>query len=256
MNLPALLRKAVGNAGFDLAFGSNGEWQLIGVSGTEHTVWILPSSLGAVLAVAHKQLLQEFSATTWFEVPLPRNAVGAVRCQSAAELYSALRRVQTLLAQLPPAPLQRFAHRLASIDSTETEALLKQRIGQDLFRDMLLDYWDGRCALTGLQLPELLRASHAKPWKSCADAERLDVYNGLLLAVHLNALFDRGYMTFDDEGSPLFSRSLNAEAKLLLIGSIDLHRKIRLVEAHRPYIAYHRQHVFRNGVEAPITIST
>lgn len=38
----------------------------------------------------------------------------------------------------------------------------------------------------------LLRASHAKPWKDSSDAEHLDVYNGLLLAVHLDALFDRG----------------------------------------------------------------
>jgi hypothetical protein len=46
MTLPALLRKAAGDAGFDLPLGFDGEWQRMGVSGTRHIVWILPSSAG------------------------------------------------------------------------------------------------------------------------------------------------------------------------------------------------------------------
>lgn len=58
-----------------------------------------------------------------------------------------------------------------------------QRVGQDIFRQGLMECWESRCAITGLAIPELLRASHIKPWADCAtDAERLDVYNGLLLA--------------------------------------------------------------------------
>jgi len=60
----------------------------------------------------------------------------------------------------------------------------------------LLDLWEGRCAVTGLAVPELLRASHIKPWADCeTDAERLDVYNGFLLAPHLDAAFDLGFIT-------------------------------------------------------------
>jgi hypothetical protein len=74
-----------------------------------------------------------------------------------------------------------------------------QRVGQDLFRDGLLDYWDGICAVTGLAVPELLRASHIKPWVDCdTDAERLDLFNGLLLAPKLDAAMDRGFITIDD----------------------------------------------------------
>ncbi|MDC0682621.1 HNH endonuclease signature motif containing protein [Sorangium atrum] len=50
--------------------------------------------------------------------------------------------------------------------------------------------------MTGLAVPALLRASHIKPWADCeTDAERLDVYNGILLAPHLDAAFDRGFIT-------------------------------------------------------------
>ncbi len=250
MILPPLLRKAVGDAGFDLGLGSDDEWVRFGVSGTEHAVWVLPSGAGAVFAVTAPPLLQEFTPLAWAEVPLPPGAAGAVRCRSAQELYVALRRLRVLLDQLPPAPQQRFAQRLASVASTEVEALVKQRVGQDLFREMLIEYWGGRCALTGLDVPELLRASHAKPWKDSNDRERLDVYNGLLLAVHLDVLFDRGFLTFDEDGAAVFSSQLSDHARRLLLGA-DLQRgAVRLVAGHQPYMAYHRRHVFRDARDA------
>lgn len=51
--------------------------------------------------------------------------------------------------------------------------------------------------------PELLRTSHTKPWADCdTDAELLDVLNGLPLASHLDAAFDRGFITVADDGGP------------------------------------------------------
>lgn len=59
--------------------------------------------------------------------------------------------------------------------TTEAERLVVQRVGQNLFRQALLDFWHGQCAVTGLAVPELLRASHIKPWAQCAtDNERLE----------------------------------------------------------------------------------
>ena len=81
-----------------------------------------------------------------------------------------------------------------------------QRIGQDIFRKALLAYWNGRCPLTGIADPELLRASHIKPWSACeTDAERLDVHNGLLLSALWDAAFDKGLVTFADDGTPILS---------------------------------------------------
>ena len=55
--------------------------------------------------------------------------------------------------------------------------MVRQRVGQNKFRDAMLDYWGGACAVTGVAIPEVLRASHAKPWAECGtDAERLDVF--------------------------------------------------------------------------------
>lgn len=66
--------------------------------------------------------------------------------------------------------------------------MVVQRAGQDLFRQGLLDFWEGRCAVTGLAVPELLQSSHIKPWADCdTDSERLDIWNGFLLAPHLDA---------------------------------------------------------------------
>lgn len=55
--------------------------------------------------------------------------------------------------------------------------------------------------LTGISDTALLRASHIIPWKDCAsDRERLDVHNGLLLSALWDAAFDRGLVTFGDDG--------------------------------------------------------
>lgn len=251
MTLPALLRKAAGDAGFDLIFDSDGEWQRVGVSGTSSAVWILPSGVGAQFAVADEVILREFGETTWTDVPLPSGAAGAVRCRTAEDLHRALSRVRVLFAQLPPAPQERFAQRLAAVDSTETEALVKQRVGQGLFREMLMEYWGGRCAVTGLDVPELLRASHAKPWKESDDRERLDVYNGLLLAVHLDALFDKGLITFEADGALRRSPQLTTDALDLLVQDSGSMMVERLTDMHQPYLAYHRSYVFRSSQGAP-----
>src|SRR5690606_935674 len=129
-----------------------------------------------LLALEHAAAPAEFQPTGWRPVALPAGAGRAVRCKTPADLYDALRRVRVLLAQKPPLPERRFEERLRAISSTEAEAVVRQRIGQDLFRELLMDYWGGRCAVTGLDVSGLLRASHAKPWKDATDAERLDVY--------------------------------------------------------------------------------
>ncbi len=129
--------------------------------------------------------------------------------------------------------------------TTEAERLVVQRVGQEIFRRGLLDFWDGRCAITGLDVPELLRASHIKPWADCAtDSERLDVFNGLLLAPHLDAAFDAGFITIAEHGSVLVSRDLS-RAALRALG-LDLSLTVEgLGGAHERYLPWHRAHVFR-----------
>ncbi|MFN3260760.1 MAG: HNH endonuclease [Pikeienuella sp.] len=125
--------------------------------------------------------------------------------------------------------------------ATEAEQLVIRRIGQDVFRESLMRYWGGRCPMTGVAEPELLRASHIIPWAQCeSDVARLDVHNGLLLSALWDAAFDSGLATFDDTGTPLFSTRLSEEARARLTTLAPL----PLTEAHRAYMAWHRQEVF------------
>ena len=120
-----------------------------------------------------------------------------------------------------------------------------QRVGQEVFRAGLLDYWEGRCAITGLAVPELLRASHIKPWADCeTDSERLDVFNGLLLAPHLDAAFDRGFITVEDDGAVVVAQALDAGARQVL-GLTATLRVAGLVKQHLKYLPWHRTKPFK-----------
>jgi len=79
-------------------------------------------------------------------------------------LHAALNRVYKLGVSLPDAPLLRFRAQTARLpQTTEAERLVVQRIGQDIFRAALMDYWGGRCPITGIIDPALLRALHIVP---------------------------------------------------------------------------------------------
>jgi putative restriction endonuclease len=173
---------------------------------------------------------------------------GAIGLQGYAALYEALSLASARARTLPNRVAEEFRQETATLPrSTEAERLVVQRVGQGIFRSALLDYWRGRCCVTGLALPELLRASHIKPWAECgSDDERLDVFNGLLLAPHLDALFDAGWVTFDDDGMVLVSTALPSDAAMLL-GVSSTWRVVSMASAHRSYLAYHRGHVFRQS---------
>src|SRR5690606_31477276 len=135
-----------------------------------------------------------------------------------SSLHRLVRRAFQLSRTLPNELLHAFQKQVASMPrATEIERLQIQRVGQDLFRQGLLELWEGRCAVTGLAIPELLRASHIKPWADCAtDAERLDVHNGLLLNPNLDLAFDRGFITFADSGDIVISPSVSGHAQVAL----------------------------------------
>ena len=82
--------------------------------------------------------------------------------ETLTQLHAALDRVYKLAVSLPDVPLARFRAKTAGLPrTTEAERLVIQRIGQDIFRDALMDYWGGRCPMTGITDPALLRASHS-----------------------------------------------------------------------------------------------
>jgi predicted restriction endonuclease len=126
------------------------------------------------------------------------------------------------------------------IQSTEVQRMVRQRVGQDRYRQALVEYWGGACAVTGLSLQPALRASHAKPWADCtSDAERLDVFNGFLLSANLDALFDKFLISFSDAGTLLISPTISsADGKSLGLSEDLVLRWI--APGHLPYLAFHR----------------
>lgn len=93
---------------------------------------------------------------------------------------------------------------------TEQLAQTKVRRGQQYFRQMILNAFDGRCCITGIGVRELLVASHILPWGKFP-AERLNPQNGLCLSRLHDAAFDRGLISFDEENRLLLSRFLKRQ---------------------------------------------
>ena len=249
VNITRLEKAAVDN-GFDLERGPDGDWLAFGSSHTSLQIWL--TALGESLFLVALSRSDVFDALdnmgVAFTNPLPHGPAAARTASDLPALHRLVRRAFQLARALPDEPLKVFLDRAASLPrTTEAERLVVQRVGQEVFRDRLLDYWEGCCAVTGLGVPEILRASHIKPWADCeSDAERLDVFNGLLLAAHLDAAFDRGFITVADDGALVIASALDEEA----CGLLGLDRPLRvraIADGHRAYLPWHRERVFRKG---------
>ena len=233
-------QKAASQNGFRRVLEEVAGWAAFGSTTAQGKVHL--AAVGAqgpwFLALDHTGVIAELDLPS-DDLPGP----GRVRCvfDSLGALYSALHRVYELTISLPNAPLREFEAQVAGLPrTTEVERLVIQRIGQDIFRARLMDYWQGRCPLTGISDGALLRASHIIPWAECeSDAERLDVHNGLLLSALWDAAFDRALVTFDDEGTPHVSPGLSDQARAQLRWSSP----ISLTDEHRRRLARHRERV-------------
>lgn len=129
-----------------------------------------------------------------------------------------------------------------SLDETTRTASIQARIGQGNFRAECLRLYPA-CPVTGITFQPLLRASHIKPWSACQTAkERLDPHNGLMLAAHIDTLFDSGWISFANQGDVLISNHLD-------FGTCDkLSLPERIIALPKPsynYLQWHRQNVFK-----------
>ena len=126
-----------------------------------------------------------------------------------------------------------------SIAETEKEAIIRARIGQGQFRNLLLSYWKG-CSITCCKLTNILIASHIKPWRNSNNQERLDMFNGLLLTPNYDKLFDLGFISFDNNGEIIFSKEFPKSERRIL--GIDNHTHLISVdERHFEYLKFHRE---------------
>ena len=132
-----------------------------------------------------------------------------------------------------------------SLSDTEREQLTRARRGQGEFRRRVMNV-EPACRVTGISRPNLLIASHMKPWRSCGTAdERLDGYNGLMLTPHADFLFDRGLLGFEDDGRTILSSRLEErDAARLGLHAVQRPTPQPFQDRHMPYLAHHRAAVF------------
>lgn len=129
------------------------------------------------------------------------------------------------------------------IVATTKKQLINARSGQGVFRTNVLGMEHHRCRITGEDNEKHLRASHIKPWRSCSDEEKLNGENGLALAPHVDHLFDKGYISFSDDGYLMTSKELNIET----LHRWGINEKINVGTFSRSqilFIEYHRENVF------------
>ena len=232
-------RKANGVADGWLYFKSDegvpGEVALASGTRSDGSPWFLAVEHAGVAAKLCEELPHAIVA------PPPGKFRAAFAFATQAEMRAALSRAFQLARSLPTYPFVQFEAEVAGLGDTEVERIVKQRVGQGYFRRALLDFWGSRCPLTNIREEAMLRASHIVPWAECrSDEERLDVYNGLLLAAHWDAAFDRGLISFDDVGRPIVKSNLDP-AVLVLLAPERAH-PLPLDPQHRRQLAWHRNH--------------
>ena len=129
------------------------------------------------------------------------------------------------------------------IGETQKQQLVLARRGQGIFKaNVRLN--EAGCRVTGVKDPRLLVASHIKPWAASSDREKLDGCNGLLLSPHVDRLFDRGWITFDDDGTLIKSPHLD-QAVMEAWGMTGLENVGAFTPKQSIYLNYHRTAVFK-----------
>ncbi|MGT2505604.1 HNH endonuclease [Cupriavidus basilensis] len=130
-----------------------------------------------------------------------------------------------------------------ALSTTERQQLIAARVGQGAFR-AAVQRVESCCRLTQTTDPAMLRASHIKPWRFASNVERLDGNNGLLLAPHVDHLFDGGWITFDSTGKLIVSPRMSVETlaawNLPTLADTGPFNTIQV-----EYLAYHRNDVFK-----------
>ena len=158
---------------------------------------------------------------------------------------------EIIKSKMTKQPIEKVLHISgANLQGKDRESVVKQRVNQNVFRTMILNNYESTCAITGINIPSMLIASHIIPW---ADDEenRLNPENGICLSPLYDKAFDKGYITFspDDYRICLSSALLEYESEEYFDKhfSIISGRQITLPIEHIPnrdFLAYHKEKVF------------
>lgn len=130
-----------------------------------------------------------------------------------------------------------------SLRETQKVQLVQARRGQGTFRNRV-KIVERECRVTHVSEETLLVASHIKPWDKADNEERLNGNNGLFLAPHVDKLFDKGFISFEQNGGLMVSDALSTD--VLKKWSIDPTSKYGKFNSDQNYfLDHHRQEVFQ-----------
>lgn len=119
----------------------------------------------------------------------------------------------------------------------EIEYLVKSRPYQRDFKSRMKNL-ENKCRVTGITNIEFLIASHIKPVRDCTDAEKVDENNGFLLSPHIDKLFDKGWISFGDNGNLLCKDEIVKE--VMKVWRLDFNKNVGTFnEKQKEYLAYH-----------------
>ena len=104
--------------------------------------------------------------------------------------------VQDRLARISPSRVEPQMARETTDVRYGSAQVVYPRIGQGTFKVLVTEAYHRRCAISGEKTLPVLEASHIKPYSQDGPHS---TKNGLLLRKDLHALFDRGYITLNED---------------------------------------------------------
>lgn len=126
---------------------------------------------------------------------------------------------------------------------------VKTRVNQSVFRQIIMANYASKCAITGIDIPDLLFASHIMPW-STNEKERLNPENGICLSALYDKAFDKGHIGFDKNYKVLISSRLKGKEKFeyyqnsfALIEDKTLSTPLKYIPK-KEFLEYHRDVIF------------
>lgn len=134
-----------------------------------------------------------------------------------------------------------------AVEKTETQRLTLVRTEQGNYRKAALALWDNKCAVTGVDEPGWLIASHIKPWRESTNEERVNPLNSLILTPNYDKLFDRGIISFSPDNGKIILPRIHTHEMWRNLERMHIDDEVHL--SHIPegtdkFLDYHNKRVF------------
>ncbi|QSX37540.1 HNH endonuclease [Shewanella sedimentimangrovi] len=177
----------------------------------------------------------------WLEMSGDRASFYLAASEAVLKLYQS--------HNLMPPDIEPLTEDSTDYSAADNLTLTKARIGQGQFRLAVLSAYDFKCCITGIDIADLLVASHIVPWRLDA-ANRLNPSNGLCLSALHDKAFDKGLITLNEQLEVMLSSQLLQQKNRALTDNFEPYenRQIFLPKKFMPsqqFLSHHRNHIFQ-----------